>query len=44
MRKKHVETLNAIFHTPTLSNVKWDDIESLLITLGASVTEEKGLE
>lgn len=42
MRKKHASTLNAIFHTPVLSNVKWSDIESLFISLGASVTEGRG--
>lgn len=42
MRKKHADTLIAIFHTPVLSNVKWSDIESLFISLGASVTEGRG--
>lgn len=42
MRKKHADTLNAIFHTPVLSNVKWSDVESLFISLGALVTEGRG--
>ena len=42
MRKKHADTLNDIFRTPVLSNVKWSDIESLFINLGASVTEGRG--
>ena len=42
MRKKHTDTLNAIFHTPVLSNVKWSDIETLFISLGASVSEGRG--
>ncbi len=42
MRRKHAETLNAIFHTPILSNVLWNDIESLLVSLGAKVTEGRG--
>jgi len=42
MRKKHTDTLNAIFHIPVLSNVKWSDIEALFISLGASVTEGRG--
>lgn len=42
MRKKHSDTLNAIFHNPVLSNVKWSDIESLFISLGASVSEGRG--
>lgn len=42
MRKKHAETLNAIFHTPILSNVKWNDIEALFVSLGAKVSEGRG--
>lgn len=42
MRKKHSDTLKAVFHIPVLSNVKWSDIESLLINLGASITEGRG--
>jgi len=42
MRKKHTDTLKAIFHTPVLSNVKWSDIESLFISLGATVSEGRG--
>ena len=42
MRKKHADTLKAIFHTPVLSNVKWSDIESLFISLGANVSEGRG--
>ncbi len=42
MRKKHADTLNAIFHIPILSNVKWSDIEALLISLGAKVLEGRG--
>lgn len=42
MRSKHVETLKSIFHTPVLSSVKWSDIESLFISLGAKVSEGRG--
>lgn len=42
MRKKHTDTLKAVFHTPVLSNVKWCDIESLFISLGGSITEGRG--
>ena len=42
MRKKHADTLTAIFHSPVLSNVKWSDIESLLHALGAIITEGRG--
>lgn len=42
MRKKHTDTLNAVFHTPILSNVKWSDIEALFVHLGAKVVEGAG--
>lgn len=42
MRKKHADTLDAIFHTPILSSVKWSDIEALFVSPGASVTEGRG--
>ena len=41
MKKKNADTLNAIFATPVLANVKWSDIVSLFVSLGASVTEER---
>lgn len=42
MRKKHADTLEAIFHVPVLSNVKWSDVESLIIALGGKVYEGRG--
>ncbi|MGH7889897.1 MAG: type II toxin-antitoxin system HicA family toxin [Thermodesulfobacteriota bacterium] len=42
MRKKHAQTLRAIFHQPVLSNVKWKDIEALFLALGAEVEEGSG--
>ena len=42
MRKKHADTLNSIFHVPVLASVKWSDIESLFISLGATVLEGRG--
>jgi len=42
MRKKHPQTLKAIFHEPVLSNVKWDDIEKLFIAVGAEIEEGRG--
>lgn len=42
MRKKHINTLNYIFHKPTLSSVKWKDIEALFVALGAKVIEGEG--
>lgn len=42
MRKKHTDILEAIFHVPVLSNVKWSDIEALIINLGGRVIEGRG--
>lgn len=42
MNKKHQKTLNLIFKRPVPSNVRWDDIESLLQNLGAEISEGNG--
>lgn len=39
---KHQRTLSAIFAEPTRSNVVWSEVESLLIALGAELTEGRG--
>ena len=35
MNSKHRKTLRAIFQDPVKSSITWDDIEALLIVLGA---------
>lgn len=40
--KKHQRTLDSIFESPIKANVKWDDIEKMLIALGAEITEGRG--
>ncbi len=42
MSKKHRKTLEAIFKRPVQSNVRWDDIESMLEHLGAEISEGSG--
>jgi hypothetical protein len=42
MNKKHLKVLKSIFAIPVPSNVKWDDIESLLTHLGAEISEGRG--
>ncbi|MCI5130935.1 MAG: type II toxin-antitoxin system HicA family toxin [Candidatus Electrothrix sp. EH2] len=42
MRKKHRKTYEAVFHKPTLANISWKDIESLLVSLGAEIIEGRG--
>lgn len=42
MNNKHKKTLEALFSDPVRSNIAWSDIESLLLALGADVTEGRG--
>lgn len=42
MKTKHHETLKNIYHVPTLSNIVWKDIESMLLALGAEISEGNG--
>jgi hypothetical protein len=38
----HQLTLKAVFEDPVRSNIAWRDIESMLQTLGAEITEGAG--
>lgn len=42
MERKHLATLALIFARPASGNVKWRDIESLLLALGATLEEAEG--
>lgn len=42
MNSKHAKTLAAIFGKPIPADLRWSDIESLLLALGASMTEGRG--
>ena len=42
MKRKHQKTLELIFARPTSGNINWADIESLLIELGAELSEREG--
>jgi HicA toxin of bacterial toxin-antitoxin, len=42
MRRANQRTLEAVFSHPTSANIAWKDIESLLVGLGAEVTEREG--
>ena len=42
MNSKQQKTLAAIFTDPVKSNIDWADIESLLLSLGASTKEGAG--
>ena len=41
MKKKHIKTLALIFKQPVSANIDWKDIESLLIDLGAEISERE---
>ena len=42
MKRKHLKTLKLLFARPMSANVRWDDIESLLLYLGAQIEEREG--
>ena len=42
MKRSHRKTLEAIFAHPTSANIAWNDIEALLLGLGAEVSEREG--
>lgn len=42
MKSKHRRTLQAIFDEPARASILWTDIESLLGTLGAEMSEGSG--
>ena len=42
MKRKHQKTLELVFAHPVSGNIHWRDIESLLIELGAEISEREG--
>ena len=42
VKAKHVKTLRAIFAKPTLASIAFGSIESLLVGLGAELSEREG--
>jgi hypothetical protein len=42
MNSKNRKTLSEIFRNPVQSNIPWADIEKLLISLGADISEGSG--
>lgn len=42
MKRKHRATLELIFARPASGNVKWREVEALLLELGADVKEAEG--
>jgi hypothetical protein len=42
MKRKYQKTLELIFARPVSANVRWTDIEALLLELGATIEEREG--
>lgn len=42
MKRKHQATLERIFARPVSGNVKWREVEALLLELGAEIEEAEG--
>jgi hypothetical protein len=42
LSSKQKKTLNAIFAEPIRSDVRWNDVESLIKSLGGSIKQGKG--
>jgi hypothetical protein len=42
MNKKQQRTFQRIFEKPERADIKWNDIESLFIALGAEISEGRG--
>ena len=42
MRRGHQKTLQALFTHPVSGNVPWQDIEALLVGMGAEISEREG--
>lgn len=42
MNRKHLKTLSLLFFRPVSANIRWADIESLFLALGAEIAEREG--
>jgi hypothetical protein len=42
MKRKHLKTLELIFSRPASANVRWSEVEALLLELGARIEEREG--
>jgi hypothetical protein len=42
MKRKSHQTLELIFHRPTVGTIKWREIEALFVELGAEISEREG--
>lgn len=42
MKRKHQKTLDLLFNHPISANIRWSEIEALLLELGAQIEEREG--
>ena len=42
MKAKHAKVLELVFARPVSGNVRWKDVEALLLDLGAELSEKEG--
>ncbi len=42
LSSRHQKTLDRIYETPTLANVRWSEVVSLLVALGCEVVPTRG--
>ena len=42
MKRKHLKTLTLICSRPVSANVRWSEVEALLLELGAQIEEREG--
>jgi hypothetical protein len=42
VKRKNQKTLEAIFSHPISGNIRWSDIETMLVSLGAEILEREG--
>lgn len=42
MNSKHRKTLLVVFEKPARADIRWTDIENLMVALGAEITEGNG--
>ncbi len=42
MNKKQQRTFQRIFEKPERADIKWNDVESLFVALGAEISEGRG--
>ncbi|MDD5267809.1 MAG: type II toxin-antitoxin system HicA family toxin [Methylococcales bacterium] len=42
MKRKHLKTLKLIFSRPVSANLRWSEVEALLLELGARIEEREG--